>query len=44
MAEKRRCRGCEVREQAEETVTAEDGRGVHIVMIRNEGVAEHADA
>lgn len=39
VAEKRRCRGCEMREAAQETVTPEDGRGVHIVMLRNEEVA-----
>ncbi|HEY9375045.1 hypothetical protein [Streptomyces sp.] len=44
VAEKRRCRGCEVREAAEETRTAEDGRGVHIVMIRNEEVLHRADS
>ncbi|MEV1245082.1 hypothetical protein [Nonomuraea sp. NPDC049750] len=39
VAEKRRCRGCEVKEAAQETVTAEDGRGVYVAMIRNEEVA-----
>lgn len=39
VGEKRRCRGCEVKERTQETVTAEDGRGVHIVLIPNEEVA-----
>ncbi|MEO3875524.1 hypothetical protein ABGB18_42655 [Nonomuraea sp. B12E4] len=37
--EKARCRGCEVKEQAQETVTSEDGRGVYITLIKNEEVA-----
>ena len=39
-AEPRRCRGCEVREAAQEAVTAEDGRGVYITLIRNEEVTD----
>lgn len=35
-ARKRRCRGCEVREQAESSVDPQlDGRGVHVVLVRN---------
>jgi nitrous oxide reductase accessory protein NosL len=38
-AEPRRCRGCEVKEAAQQTVTPEHGRGVYITLIRNEEVA-----
>lgn len=33
-AELRRCRGCEVRERASASVRTEDGRGVHVVLVR----------
>jgi hypothetical protein len=39
VGEKRRCRGCEVKDRTQETVTPEDGRGVYVALIRNEEVA-----
>ena len=38
VGEKRRCRGCEVRERTQDTVTSEDGRGVYVTLIPNEEV------
>jgi hypothetical protein len=29
-----RCRGCEVRQQTESSVTESDGRGIHVVLKR----------
>ncbi|MFG3439939.1 hypothetical protein ACGF0J_22050 [Nonomuraea sp. NPDC047897] len=43
VAEPRRCRGCEMKEAARESLDGTEGRGVHIVLIRNEEVAS-ADA
>jgi hypothetical protein len=37
VAEKRRCRGCEIRQQAEASVDEQDGRGVHIVLRKSAG-------
>lgn len=33
-AVKHHCRGCEVRQQVQDSVTEEDGRGVHVVLKR----------
>jgi len=34
----KRCRGCEIRERTQESVTDADGRGVHVVLKRREDV------
>ncbi|MGR6922547.1 hypothetical protein ACU635_50550 [[Actinomadura] parvosata] len=42
VAEPRRCRGCEVKEAAHASLVGDEGRGVHIVMLRNEEVARES--
>ena len=37
VAEKERCRGCEVTQMAQASLTEKDGRGARIVLIRNPG-------
>jgi hypothetical protein len=39
IAEPRWCRGCEVKAGARRSVPPEDAEGVHIALIKNEGVA-----
>lgn len=34
VGEKIRCRGCEIRERTQDSVTEADGRGVHVVLRR----------
>lgn len=38
VAEPRRCRGCEVKDAARSSLDGTEGRGVRIVLIRNEEV------
>ncbi|AQZ67641.1 unnamed protein product [[Actinomadura] parvosata subsp. kistnae] len=44
IAEPRQCRGCQVKEGAQEAFEGSKDRGVHIVLIRNEEVLRRADA
>lgn len=34
IGELQRCRGCEIRERTQESITEADGRGVHVVLRR----------
>lgn len=44
VAESERCRGCEVRQAAEASLTGEEGRGVHVVLTRNQEAAREVTA